>query len=181
MSFKFRQKKSKYEPSKSEYDLPPIKVKKEDAVAWLAQIVYPYDANTPARKKVRRLMSYHNIGGKMLNAPAFFSWAIKVSDWGEKLQAIPNVPYEPLHFSPVSSIGITPSADFLKLPSKLAELQNLCIEQHFALLETNKKNEQLEKENSELQKKLQIIFDRGEEIRLKKVAGGRKNSKTVDS
>lgn len=181
MSFKPNTKKSKYEPSKSEYDLPRIKVKKVDAVAWLAQIVYPTDTNTPARKKVRRLMSYHNIGGKMLNAPAFFSWAIKVSDWGEKLQAIPNVPYEPLHFSPVSSIGITLSADFLKLPSELTELQNLCSQQHFELLETRKKIEQLEKANSELQKKLQIIFDKNEEIRLKKAAGGLKKSKEKGS
>jgi hypothetical protein len=181
MSFEFRQKKSDYIPSKFEYDLPPTKVKKADAVAWLAQIVYPTDTNTTARKKVRRLMSYHNIGGKMLNARAFFSWAIKVSDWGEKLQSIPNIPYAPLHFSPVSSIGITPSADFLKLPSELAELQNLCIQQHFELLETSKKIEQLEKENSELQKKLQIIFDRDEEIRLKKVAGGLNKSKARGS
>jgi hypothetical protein len=176
MSFKPRPKKSKYKPSKSEYDLPRTKVKKVDAVAWLAQIVYPADTATEGRKKVRASMRYYNIGGKVFNAPVFFSWAIKVSDWKEKLLSIPNVPYEPLHFSPTSSIKIEPSADFLTLPSELAGLQNLCIQQHFELLKIRKKNEQLENENADLQKKLQIILDREETIRLKKVAGGLKKS-----
>ena len=169
-------KKSSYIPSKTEYDLPPIRVKKEDAVAWLAQIVYSNDSPREAKKKVGAAMSYYKIGGKVLNAPKFFSWALTVSDWEEKLLSIPNVPYEPLHFSPTSSIRIEPSADFLKLPSELADLQNLCIQQHFELLKIRKKNEQLENENADLQKKLQIILDREETIRLKKVAGGLKKS-----
>jgi hypothetical protein len=176
MFFKPRPKKSKYKPSKSEYDLPRTKVKKVDAVAWLAQIVYPADTATEGRKKVRASMRYYNVGGKMFNAPIFFSWAIKVSDWKEKLLVIPNVPYEPLHFSSTSSIKIEPIADFLKLPSELVDLQNLCIQQHFELLEIRKKNEQIDNENTALQKKLQIILDKQEEIRLKKVAGGLKKS-----
>lgn len=169
-------KKSSYIPSKTEYDLPPTKVKKVDAVAWLAQIVYPDYSKREARKKVRGAMRYYNIGGKTLNAPEFFLWALKVSDWREKLALIPNVPYAPLHFSSTSSIGIELSADFLKLPSEQADLQNLCTQKHFELLEAHKKIQFLEKANSELQRKLQIIFDRDEEIRLKKVAGGLKKS-----
>ena len=176
MSFEFRQKKSDYIPSKFEYDLSPELVEEIDAVAWLAQLVYPSDTNTVARNKVRTNMrnddKFHN--QEMLNAPEFFSWAVTKKKWRGKLLSIPNVPYEPLHFSFTSSISIVSSSNFLTLPSELVGLQNLCIQQHFELLEIRRKNEQLENENTNLNKQLQVFLDEKEALRLKRSAGGRK-------
>lgn len=176
MSFKFRKKKSDYIPSKFEYDLSPELVEEIDVVAWLAQLVYPSDTNTVARNKVRTNMrnddKFQN--QEILNAPEFFSWAVTKKKWRGKLLSIRNVPYEPLRFSSTSSIGIELSSDFLKLPSEPAELQNLCAQQHFELLEKQKMIKQLENEKTNLKKELQVFLDKKEELRLKHSEGGRK-------
>lgn len=170
-----RRKASAYEPAQKIYDLPGERVRKVDAVAWVAKQVYPGDTNTEARKKVRERMRYHNLGGRVeLNAPAYFSWTIQ--QWPQ-LANIPGIPRATgASDVNISLPALSCSAHVIDTPLDRQELERrhlVCESERWQL---QQRVAELEAENAGLREKLQNFLDKEARIREQTSRGGRKGA-----
>ncbi len=166
------QNKSTYKPTKGSYDLPPQKVKRVDAIAWVAKQVHSSDPDSYGRKKVRE-----NYGGDnkktMINAPEFFTWAI--SRWSE-LSHIPNIPRLPVTMSMNAAFPVLDfcMGNIIEIPQERDVLEKRYIETSGKLYEMLIENQRLNAENQKLREELQQHSDRAAKLKAQKSAGGRK-------
>lgn len=159
-------------------------INKEQAISWIAGVVYPDDRSSAAKKRVRERLRYaeqnnelkttYREGVAIIEKNSFVQWARQKWPEVRSAQGLPNLVIE-VHCE--SRLKISDTVAPIVLPSDYDELRDAYLQSQQAVHKLNQENSRLRSELSDCQQEVTKWRSKDDQTRQRNSDAGKKGGR----